>query len=139
MLKIFKNKKENKIDIFIKIASLLIHAAKIDEKYTDIEKKIIKKAIIKLGAEENDLSEIFSKGEEIESDSNQLLEFTKEIKNLNQTEKREIIESLWNIIYSDSNSDMYESNLMRRLSGLLYIDDKVVGEIKQKVKSNFIK
>ena len=139
MLKIFKNKKENKIDIFIKIASLLIHAAKIDEKYTDIEKKIIKKTIIKLGAKENDLSEIFFKGEEIESNSNQFLEFTKEIKNLNQTEKIEIIESLWNIIYSDSNSDMYETNLMRRLSGLLYIDDKIVGEIKQKVKFNFIK
>ncbi len=141
MFNLFK-KKEKEIDqnnILSKVASLLIHAAKIDENYTDKEKNIIKKTLIELGVDEKDIVETMKKAEKNESDSNQILNFTREIKNLNDDDKKKIVESLWNIIYSDSESDMYEANLMRRLSGLLYLDDKIVGEIKEKIKSKISK
>tara|TARA_X000000368_G_C22698186_1_gene565583 strand:- start:50 stop:466 length:417 start_codon:yes stop_codon:yes gene_type:complete len=132
MFDIFK-KKENKVDIFIKITCLLVHAAKIDEIYTDKERDIIKKTILNLGIEKNEIEKILNEAENIESNSNQLLEFTREIKQLKQEDKIKIVESLWEIIYSDDQSDIYEANLMRRLTGLLYLDNKVVGSIKEKI------
>ncbi len=117
-----------------KIASLLIHAAKIDEIYTESEKEIIKKTLIQLGAEKSNLEKLMSDAEINEDKSNQIFDFTKEIKNMSEADKVKIIETLWKIVYSDKNADMYESNLMRRLSGLLYIDDNVMGKIKQKIK-----
>ena len=143
MFNIFKDKnkknEENKKIILSKIASLLIHAAKIDENYTNQEKEIIKKTVISLGASEKSIESTLIKAEENELNSNQILDFTKEIKNLSEEEKKNIIESLWEIIYSDAQSDIYETNLMRRLSGLLYLDNKMVGELKEKVKSKIIK
>ena len=134
-----KTKENKKIDIFSKTASLLIHAAKIDENYTNKEKLIIEKTLIELGAEKEKLAQIMINAEENEKNSNQILYFTKDIKNTEENFKIKIIESLWKIIYSDESSDMYESNLMRRLSGLLYLDNKIVGDIKEKIKKNFIK
>ena len=141
MFNLFKKKEDNKNnnDILSKIASLLIHAAKIDENYTEKEKNIIKRTLISLGIEEKNVVKIMVKAEENESNSNQILNFTREIKNLNTQDKKKIVESLWNIIYSDSQSDMYEANLMRRLSGLLYLDNKIVGDIKERIKSKIIK
>jgi|TARA_B100000530_G_C15879429_1_gene456771 uncharacterized tellurite resistance protein B-like protein len=135
MFDIFK-KKENRVDIFIKITCLLVHAAKIDEIYTDKEREIIKKTILNLGIEKNEIEKILNEAENIESNSNQLLEFTREIKQLKQEDKIKIVESLWEIIYSDDQSDIYEANLMRRLTGLLYLDNKVVGNIKEKIIKN---
>ena len=135
MFDIFK-KKENRVDIFIKIACLLVHAAKIDEIYTDKERDIIKKTILNLGIEKNEIEKILNEAENIESNSNQLLEFTREIKQLKLEDKIKIVESLWEIIYSDDQSDIYEANLMRRLTGLLYLDNKVVGNIKEKIIKN---
>tara|TARA_B100001250_G_scaffold152709_1_gene131106 strand:+ start:622 stop:1038 length:417 start_codon:yes stop_codon:yes gene_type:complete len=132
MFDIFK-KEENKSDIFIKITCLLVHAAKIDEVYSNNERDIIKRTILDLGIEKNEIEKILIKAEDIEKNSNQLLEFTKEIKQLNQDDKVKIVESLWKIIYSDDKSDVYEDNLMRRLTGLLYLDNKVVGNIKEKI------
>ena len=134
-----KTKETEKIDIISKTASLLIHAAKIDENYTNKEKLIIEKTLIELGAEKEKLAQIMINAEENEKNSNQILYFTKDIKNTEENFKIKIIESLWKIIYSDESSDMYESNLMRRLSGLLYLDNKIVGDIKEKIKKNFIK
>jgi uncharacterized tellurite resistance protein B-like protein len=134
----FFNKKNNKMieDPLAKIAALLIHVAKIDENYTEKEKNIIRKAINELSSN-NELSEtILIKAEEIEKNSNQILDFTKEVKNMDEVSKIKIVEVLWNIIYSDSNADMYENSLMRRLTGLLYLDKKLVGDIKKKVKNN---
>ena len=140
MFNLFKKKNELENDqshlSLISIAALLIHSAKIDENFTDKEKVIIKKALIEMGADQNNLDEIIKEAELKEKDSNQILEFTKEVKNKNIEEKKIVIEALWNIIYSDENADMYEMNLMRRLSGLLYLDPKVVGDIKEKIKSN---
>ena len=140
MFNLFKKEKENKNDgnhlSLISVAALLIHSAKIDENFTEKEKTIIKNALIEMGADENNLDEIIIDAESREKDSNQILEFTKEVKNRSLDEKKIIIEALWTIIYSDDQADMYESNLMRRLSGLLYLDAKVVGDIKEKVKSN---
>ena len=135
MFDIFK-KKENRVDIFIKITCLLVHAAKIDEIYTDKERDIIKKTILNLGIEKNEIEKILDEAENIESNSNQLLELTREIKQLKQEDKIKIVESLWEIIYSDDQSDIYEANLMRRLTGLLYLDNKVVGNIKEKIVKN---
>ena len=140
MFNLFKKEKENE-NIgdhlsLISVAALLIHSAKIDENFTEKEKTIIKNALIEMGADESNLDEIIRDAENREKDSNQILEFTKEIKNKNLEEKKIVIEALWTIIYSDEQADMYESNLMRRLSGLLYLDAKVVGDIKEKVKSN---
>ena len=134
-----KKKNENENDDLAKIAALLIHAAKIDENYSDIEKKIIKTTLINLGVNEENLEKIFKKAEDIEANSNQILEFTKEIKNSDENFKIKIIETLWSIIYSDNNLDMYESNFMRRLTGLLYLDNKIVGNIKEKIKKKFNK
>ena len=140
MFNLFKKKNETVNDeshlSLISIAALLIHSAKIDENFTDKEKLIIKNALIEMGADQNSLDEIIKEAELKEKDSNQILEFTKEVKNKNIDEKKIVIEALWTIIYSDDNADMYENNLMRRLSGLLYLDPKVVGDIKEKIKSN---
>ena len=130
-----KAKDENHLSL-ISIAALLIHSAKIDENFTEKEKKIIRNALIEMGADQNNLDKILKDAELKEKDSNQILEFTKEVKNKSIEEKKIVIEALWNIIYSDENADMYETNLMRRLSGLLYLDPKVVGDIKEKIKSN---
>ena len=134
-----KTKEPEKIDIFSKTASLLIHAAKIDQNYTNKEKLIIERTLIKLGADKEKLSQLMQNAEENEKNSNQILDFTKDIKYTDQNFKIKIIESLWKIIFSDNTSDMYESNLMRRLSGLLYLDNKLVGDIKEKIKKNFNK
>ena len=140
MFSLFKKEKENKSDenhlSLTSVAALLVHSAKIDQNFTEKEKDIIKRALIEMGADENNLDRIIKEAEEKEQDSNQILEFTKEVKNKNIDEKKIVIEALWNIIYSDENADMYEANLMRRLSGLLYLDPKIVGDIKQKIKSS---
>ena len=141
MINFFK-KKENKnsdIDSFSKVASLLIHIAKIDQVYTDKEKEIIIKTIVELGAEKENLENIIKNAEKNENDSNQILDFTKEVKNMNEIDKEKIIEALWTVVYSDGNSDMYEESLMRRLTGLLYLDKKKVGDIKAKVKEKLNK
>ena len=139
MFSLFKKDTENNNDdnhlSLISIAALLIHSAKIDENFTEKEKKIIRNALIEMGADQNDLDKILKDAESREKDSNQILEFTKEVKNKSVDEKKIVIEALWNIIYSDENADIYETNLMRRLSGLLYLDPKVVGDIKEKIKS----
>ena len=135
MFNLFKKKEsivEEDISIMA-IACLLIHSAKIDENFTDKEKKIIKEALIEMGAANKQVDKIMLEAEEKERDSNQILEFTQKVKNINEDDKKKIIEALWNIIYSDENADMYETNLMRRLSGLLYLDKKVVGYIKRKI------
>ena len=141
MFNFFKKKtKESKnIDIFSKTASLLIHAAKIDENYTKKEKSIIERTLTELGVDKEKLDQLMINAEENEKNSNQILYFTKDIKNTEENFKIKIIESLWKIIYSDESSDMYESNLMRRLSGLLYLDNKTVGDIKEKIKKNLKK
>ena len=137
MFNIFKkdeNEKEINHPSIIAVACLLIHSAKIDENYTDKEKKIVKDAIIEMGGETGNIDKIIQDAEEKEKDSNQILDFTREIKNISEDDKKIIIEALWNIIYSDEDADMYETNLMRRLSGLLYLDPKVVGDIKEKIR-----
>ena len=121
-------------DTAVKIAALLIHAAKIDENYTDKEKEIIKKTLVDLGFDSKKLIETIENAEKLESNSNQILDFTREIKSIDEDSKKKIVESLWNIIYSDDQSDVYESNLMRRLTGLLYLDKKIVGDLKEKAK-----
>ena len=136
MFNIFKKEnteKESNHPSIMAVACLLIHSAKIDENYTDKEKKIIKDAIIEMGANAKEIEEIIQVAEEKEKDSNQILDFTREIKNIDEEDKKIIIEALWDIIYSDENADMYETNLMRRISGLLYLDPKVVGDLKEKV------
>ena len=139
MINFFKTKEKNTTDnnnFLSKVASLLIHAAKIDEIYTDDEKLIIKKTLIKLGAKNSNIDIIMSEATLNEENSNQILDFTKEIKNTSEAYKVQIIEALWEIIYSNKNADMYETNLMRRLAGLLYIDNKIMGEIKERLKKN---
>ena len=135
MFNLFKkeeSKKNNNLSL-IAVASLLIHSAKIDENFTEKEKQIIKKALIEMGAKPEKLDQIIEESEKKEKDSNQILDFTREVKSIDENKKKLIIEALWNIIYSDQNADVYETNLMRRLSGLLYLDNRVVGDIKQKV------
>ncbi len=134
-----KTKEPEKIDIFSKTASLLIHAAKIDQNYTNKEKLIIERTLIELGVDKEKINQLMQNAEENEKNSNQILNFTKDIKYTDQNFKIKIIESLWKIIYSDNTSDMYETNLMRRLSGLLYLDNKLVGDIKEKIKNDFYK
>ncbi len=134
-----KNKLKDNDELLSKTTSLFIHAAKIDENYTDKEKKIIKKTLIQLGVEESKADQMMLTAEINEEKSNQILDFTREIKNADNEFKIKITETLWNIIYSNKEADMYESNLMRRLSGLLYLDNKVAGEIKEKIKNKFIK
>tara|TARA_Y100000591_G_C21669850_1_gene612364 strand:- start:53 stop:469 length:417 start_codon:yes stop_codon:yes gene_type:complete len=129
-------KKENKKDngnFLIKICALLIHAAKIDQNYTDQEEEIIKKTLIELGIEKENIPKTINDAKKIEENSNQILDFTREVKNLSEKDKIKIVKSLWNIIYSNKDADIYETNLMRRLAGLLYIDSKTMGDIKEKV------
>ena len=116
------------------IASLLIHAAKIDENYSNQEEKIIKKTLLELGTKKENLENIMINAKKIEDNANQILDFTREIKNMNQENKIKIIESLWQIIYSNQEADIYETGLMRRLAGLLYIDNKTMGDIKERIK-----
>ncbi|MBD1173983.1 TerB family tellurite resistance protein [Pelagibacterales bacterium SAG-MED01] len=131
----FKNNKENnKVQDLDKIAALLIHAAKIDQNYSSQEEEIIKQTLLKIGANNESIKIIINNGKKIEEDSNQILEFTKEVKNMNEDNKIKIIEALWKIIYSNKDADIYETNLMRRLAGLLYIDSKIMGDIKDKIK-----
>ena len=125
-------KEEN--NFIIKVCALLIHAAKIDENYTDKEEDIIKKTLLELGLEYKNITKIIQDAKMIEKNSNQILDFTKEIKNLPEIDKIKIVEALWSIIYSNEDADMYETNLMRRLAGLLYIDSKTMGDIKERVK-----
>ena len=129
----------NKNDDLSKVAALLIHAAKIDENYSLIEEDIIKKALLEIGANEKNLQEIINSGKKIEENSNQILDFTREVKNMKEENKISIIETLWRIIYSNNDADIYETNLMRRLTGLLYIDNKLMGDIKEKIKKEFLK
>ena len=144
MINFFKNKEKEKDIVnddkfYSNIAALLIHVAKIDENYEDKEKEIIRKTLIELGATISNIDKLIADATIIEEDSNQILDFTREIKNINETDKVKIIESLWKIIYSDDNADMYETNLMRRLAGLLYVDAKTMGELKEKVKGELKK
>ena len=129
-----ENKKKGDNDTLIKVAALLIHAAKIDENYTIKEEEIIKKAILKIGADNNQIQKIMDNAKTFEENSNQILDFTKEVKNMETENKVMIIETLWKIIYSNNEADVYESNLMRRLAGLLYIDSKTMGDIKEQIK-----
>ena len=133
-----KNLDNNKTSLFSKTASLLIHAAKMDESYTKNEKEIIKKTLIDLGVNSEEINKIMIEAEENEKNSNQILDFTKELKKADQDFKIKLVESLWKIIYSDAKSDMFEDNLMRRLTGLLYFDKKMVGDIKEKIKKNLL-
>ena len=130
----FKKKENNKNNFLVKICALLIHAAKIDEIFTEKEEKIIKQTLIELGLKENKIKETINEARIIEDNSNQILDFTKEVKNLPEDDKIRIIEALWSIIYSNNEADIYETNLMRRLAGLLYIDTKTMGDIKERVK-----
>ena len=135
----FLNKSKGKPDSNVEsvnVACLLIHAAKIDENYTSEEREIVKKTVNKLYSDLDNLDEIVLKAEQKENDSNHIQEFTKDVKSLSVENKIVIVETLWKIILSDGKSDIYENNLMRRLAGLLYLDDKVVGEIKIKVLNN---
>ena len=113
---------------------MLIHAAKIDENFTIHEEEIIKKTLLELGSSQEDLSKTIKEAKIIEENSNQILDFTREVKNLSENNKIKIIEALWSIIYSNKDADIYEANLMRRLAGLLYIDNKTMGDIKNKIQ-----
>ncbi|MDC1129403.1 TerB family tellurite resistance protein [Candidatus Pelagibacter sp.] len=144
MISIFKNKDKgrdivNDNQSYSNIAALLIHVAKIDENYEDKEKEIIKKTLIELGAESSNIDKLISDASIIEENSNQILNFTREVKNAPESDKIRIIESLWKIIYSDDKADMYETNLMSRLVGLLYIDAKIVSDLKEKIKEELKK
>ncbi|WP_440655209.1 TerB family tellurite resistance protein [Candidatus Pelagibacter sp. HIMB1506] len=125
-------KEENKF--IVKVCALLINAAKIDENYTDKEEEIIKKTLLELGLENEKIIKTIQDAKKIEENSNQILDFTREIKNLPEKDKIKIVEALWSIIYSNGDADMYETNLMRRLAGLLYIDSKTMGDIKHRIK-----
>ena len=129
-----KDQSVNENNFLVKTCALLIHAAKIDENYTENEEDIIKKTLLELGAKKESISQTIKKAKSIEENSNQILDFTKEVKNLPESEKIKIIEALWSIIYSNNDADIYETNLMRRLAGLLYIDSKTMGDIKDKIK-----
>ena len=130
-----KNDTGDKNDELVKVGALLIHTAKIDEDYSKKEVEIIKQALLKLGADNKDIEEIIRKAEEMEENSNQILDFTKEIKTLEEKDKIKIIKTLWKIIFSNKEADIYETNLMRRLAGLLYIDNKIMGNIKEEIKN----
>tara|TARA_B100000780_G_scaffold219287_1_gene158372 strand:- start:321 stop:749 length:429 start_codon:yes stop_codon:yes gene_type:complete len=142
MFSFFKNNNKDKTtdDVFLtKVAALLIHAAKIDQVYTDDEKEIIKKTLIKLGVKNSNIDKIISEAVINEKNSNQILDYTREIKKASEDVKINIIEALWEIIYSNKNADIYETNLMRRLSGLMYIDNIVMSDIKEQMKNKFLK
>ena len=133
----FFKKDDKKIDdsFLIKVGALLIHTAKIDENYTENEEEIIKKTLLELVVKIENLSNVINEAKIIEENSNQILEFTREVKNLSEKDKIKIVEALWSIIYSNNDADLYETNLMRRLAGLLYIDSKIMGDIKERIKS----
>ena len=137
----FFKKKDKKVEdgFLIKVGALLIHTAKIDESYTDNEEEIIKKTLLELGVKTENINSTIKKAKIIQENSNQILEFTREVKNLSEKEKIKIIEALWAIIYSNKDADLYETNLMRRLAGLLYIDSKIMGDIKNKIKNENLK
>ncbi|MDA8918287.1 TerB family tellurite resistance protein [Candidatus Pelagibacter sp.] len=144
MINFFKNKDKDKDKVndnksYYNIAALLIHAAKIDENYEEKEKEIIKKTLIELGVESSNIDNLISEAETIEENSNQILDFTREVKSIPISDKIKIIESLWKIIYSNQDADIYETNLMRRLSGLLYIDNRTMGDLKEKIKKELKK
>ena len=133
----FKKKdNEQKVDFLINICALLIHAAKIDQDYTLQEEDIIKKTLLELGLKKENVSNTIKEAKIIEENSNQILDFTREVKNLPDQKKIKIVEALWSIIYSNKDADIYETNLMRRLAGLLYIDSKTMGDIKSRIKKN---
>ena len=115
------------------VAALLIHAAKIDENYSEEEKKLVLRFIEKVSDSKDGINEILKEAEKIETNSNQLLNFTKVIKEHSLDLKKVIIENLWEIIISDKKIDQYESNLMRRICGLIYFPDKLNGEIKLRI------
>ena len=133
-----KNNNDKEHEDLTKIAALLIHAARIDENYSEIEKKIIKRTLIEIGANTENVENILVEAKKIEENSNQILDFTKEVKNMSEQNKIKIIETLWKIIYSNNEADIYETSLMRRLTGLLYIDNKVMGDIKEKIKREIL-
>jgi uncharacterized tellurite resistance protein B-like protein len=132
-----KNKEENTSNL-VKIAALLIHTAKIDQNYSIEEEEIIKKTLVSLGAEQGDLNNLITKASKSEENANQILDFTREIKNLEEVDKIKIVKSLWKIIYSNKDADIYETNLMRRLAGLLYVDSTVMGNIKEEIKKEYL-
>ena len=127
----FKNNNDN----LVKVAALLIHAAKIDQNYSTQEEQIIEQTIIEIGAEKENIKSLMENAEDLENNSNQILSFTKEVKKMSDKNKIKIVMSLWKIIYSNKVADIYESNLMRRLAGLLYIDNKIMADIKEKIKN----
>ena len=129
-----KDSIETKKNFLVKVCALLIHAAKIDENYTENEEEIIKKTLLELGANKENVPQIIRDAKSIEENSNQILDFTREVKNLPENEKIKIIEALWSIIYSNNEADIYETNLMRRLVGLLYVDSSTMGNIKDRIK-----
>ena len=138
MINIFnkeKDKKDKNNEKYENIAALLIHVAKIDEKYTENEKKIIKKTLEEISNNKIKVDELIAEAEKLDNNSNQILDFTKTVKNLEEDLKKKLVETLWRIIYSDKNVDLYESSLMRRLAGLLYIDSKTLGDIKNKISN----
>jgi len=135
----FKKKIEKQSNSqLIKIAALMIHAGKIDENFSQQEEMIIKKALLKMGANTENIQEIIEKSKVIEENANQILDFTKEVKVMDEEKKIEIIETLWRIIYSNKDADVYETNLMRRLAGLMYIDNKIMGSIQEKIKKEIL-
>ena len=136
ILKFFnKEEQSNNDSDLINVACLMIHAAKIDENYTDKEKIIIKNTLIKLDNNNENIDKVILEAEKKESDSNHIQDFTKNIKAMDKKNKIEIIKNIWSIILSDGNSDIYEENLMRRLAGLLYIDAKDMGDIKLNIQT----
>ena len=135
----FKKKIDKQSNIqLIKIAALMIHAGKIDENFSQQEEMIIKKALLKMGANTENIQEIIEQSKLIEENANQILDFTKEVKVMDEEKKIEIIETLWRIIYSNKDADIYETNLMRRLAGLMYIDNKIMGSIQEKIKKEIL-
>ena len=130
-----KNDKKTETNFLIKVCALLIHAAKIDENFTKNEEEIIKKTLLEIDSSKKNLTEIINEAKIIEENSNQILDFTREVKGLSENDKIKIVEALWTIIYSNKDADIYETSLMRRLAGLLYIDNKTMGDIKEKIKN----
>jgi len=130
-----KSSTKTENNFLVKTCALLIHSAKIDENYTENEEEIIKKTLLELGAKKDTVTQTIKDAKFVEENSNQILDFTKEVKNLSETDKIKIIEAMWSIIYSNNEADIYETNLMRRLAGLLYVDSKTMGDIKNKIKN----
>tara|TARA_Y100001958_G_scaffold18427_1_gene11231 strand:- start:793 stop:1206 length:414 start_codon:yes stop_codon:yes gene_type:complete len=132
---VFFKKKEINVDYkLVKIGALLIHAAKIDEDFSQEEENIIKQTLLNFGARNQNINEIIEKAKKMEESSNQILDYTKEVKNMEEDNKIKIVKTLWKIIFSNKKADIYEANLMRRLAGLLYIDSKIMGDIKEQIK-----